>query len=241
MYSLQVMNSVPIENELAEAIFNIDVDGVKRLTESHKYDVALLNNICSEGYNNYCPIQWITQCWEMIMEKPDAWIEDCREIIRQRKMDNQEIKKILFDKFNLCEIPIEIHNNGLWIYDDFTESSFEEYFDCSKEEMLSHGHREIDLDLYWAVIRYDFEEVENYLKLGANSDYLFPEEGERCFELIASRCSFYYLHLFHILSNKPECNNSNLNHCDLAYLIVWALSEKMYNLLSKYSSSQRKT
>ena len=47
MYSLQVMNSVPIENELAEAIFNIDVDGVKRLTESHKYDVALLNNICS--------------------------------------------------------------------------------------------------------------------------------------------------------------------------------------------------
>ena len=238
MDSLLVMDSIEIKNELVKAIFNIDVDGFKRLIESNRVDVASWDNIC-DAEGDYCPIQWIVQCWEMILENPDAWCEDCRETIRQKKMDNQEIKKILFDKFNLCEIPIEINNNELWIYRYDMEDSFEDCFDSPKEEMLLYGYKEIDLDLYWATYKYDFEEVERLLKMGADSNYYISEVEDSCKDLIGYRCADFCMDFSSVLFDDVKWNPFDDNCNNLAYLIAWAVNEKMYNLLLKYSATPK--
>ena len=236
MDSLLVINSIRIKNELAEAIFNIDVDRFKTLIKSQKFDIRLLDNIC-EVKDGYCPIQWIVQCWEIILNTPDSWREDCREIIRQKKKDNQEIKKILYEKFDLNDILIDIRNNELWIYSYDMESSYEECFDCPREELLSHGHKEIDLDLYWAVYRYDFEEVESLLGKGANPNYYIAEATDSCCDFIGYRCADFCVDFSPVLFDDVKCNPFDSNSCNLAYLIAWAVNEKMYNLLAKYSAT----
>ena len=60
------------------AVFNFDVKKFKKLLETEPFDVSLLTNI---GDGIPCPIQWITQFWEIIFEYPENWEEDCREII----------------------------------------------------------------------------------------------------------------------------------------------------------------
>ena len=75
--SEQNYSQIPISMELVDAVFNIDVDRFKTLIESQKFDVRLLDNICG-GEGGYCPIQWIIQCWEIILNTPDTWREDCR-------------------------------------------------------------------------------------------------------------------------------------------------------------------
>lgn len=236
--SEQNYSQIPISMELVDAVFNIDVDRFKTPIESQKFDVRLLDNICG-GEGGYCPIQWIIQCWEIILNTPDTWREDCRETIRQKKKDNQEIKKILFDKFNLDNTAIEINNNELWMYSYDMESSFEECFDYPMEEMLSHGHKEIDLDLYLAVYRYDFEEVERLLKIGANPNCHIAEVADSCCDLIGYRCADFCVEFSNLLFDDAKCNPFDDNYSNLAYLIAWAVNEKMYNLLSRYCNPSK--
>ena len=230
-----INNRTPINNDLANAIFNINVEKVKTLLDSNKYDPTTFDNICTIS-EHYCPIHWITQCWEIILENPDSWREDLQDIVRHKKKDNQEIKDILVNKLNIDYTPIDIHNNELWIYMYDTEEDFEDYFDCTKEEMLSRGHNEMNLDLYYAVNTFNFEETERLLKLGANPNYYIPEEQSWCFDVIAPRCTDYSTDLGDVLFADTEISPLENDYRDLAYLLAWAVNEKMYNLLCKYSN-----
>ena len=221
-----------LDNAFVSAVFNIDVDEVKRLLASSDVDKTLIDNVCSKEFH-FCPINWITQLWEVILASPDSWREDCRERIIKKQKDNLEIKRVLKEKLDIIYTSISLNNNDLWIYRWFADDSFEEFFDCTKEDMINKGHKAIDLDLYYAVNQYNFKEAERLLKLGANPIYKTPEEGSWCLDLVGGRCSLYCMEIGHILLEDQK--QSGRDYRDLAYLLAWGLNEMMYELLSKYN------
>lgn len=221
-----------LDNAFVSAVFNIDVDEVKRLLTSSDVDKTLIDNVCSKEFH-FCPINWITQLWEVILASPDSWREDCRERIIKKQKDNLEIKRVLKEKLDIIYTSISLDNNDLWIYKWFADESFEEFFDCTKEDMINKGHKAIDLDLYYAVNQYNFKESERLLKLGANPIYKIPEEGSWCLDLVGGRCSLYCMEIGHILLEDQK--QSGRDYRDLAYLLAWGLNEMMYELLSKYN------
>ena len=224
-----------IEDSFVSAVFNINVDEVRRLVETAEYDKSLFGNVCSkEGH--FCPINWIPQMWEEVFAAPEYWREDCREKIIKKKEDNDEIKRILIEELGLEFTLIEFENNELWIYDMFLDESFEEFFDETKKEMVDRGHKVIDLELYYNVNKYKFEESEKLLQLGANPNYQIPEEGSWCFDLLSGRSGLYSLEIGNILFDDQIPNG--VDYRALAYLMAWAMSDKMYNLLAKYSAPE---
>lgn len=225
-----------IDDAFVSAVFNIDVEEVERLLKTADYDKSLFDNVCLKE-SHLCPINWITQFWEIILAEPETWRKDCQEKVSKKKRDNQEIKKILTDELGVTFTPIEFKNNDLWIYDYFSDQQFDEIFDFPKEEMLSRGHKAIDIDLYCAITRYDFEETEKLLQSGANPNYNITEESECCFSFIEGRCAFYDLEIGNVLfENRHE---AAVDYRDLANLMAWGINEKMFNLLAKYVKPKR--
>lgn len=230
--SYYVNNREQINDSFVTAIFNIDVDEVKRLLALAEYDKSLFGNVCSKDYHK-CHISWITQLWEVILESPEHWRKDCQERIAQKKKDNLEIKRILQEELRIAFTPIEYKNNDLWIYGWFADESIEEFFDYSKEEMVNRGHKAIDLDLYYAVNQYNFEEAERLLQIGANPKYKISEEGSWCLDLVEGRCSLYCMEIDYILFDEQIKDAANYRN--LAYLMAWGVNKMMENLLFKYS------
>lgn len=95
----------------------------------------------------------------------------------------------------------------------------------------------MDLDLYNAVDRYDFEETEKLLQSGADPNYKIPEEGCWCFDLIEGRCAYYDLEIGHVIFGDSQ--QEAIDYRDLANLMAWGISEKMFNLLGRYSKPMR--
>lgn len=224
---------VPIKDCLTIAIFNLDLDMVKRLLETKAYDKSVFDDVCLiDGH--HCPVNWIPQLWDVIIDNPESWSEGFRAKIGIKKKANHEIKRILVDEMDIDFTPIEFSNNDLWIYQWFAEMSFEEFYDCTKQELVNRGHKEIDIDLYYSVNQYNFEESKRLLQLGANPYYTIPEEGGCCFDLIEERCDFYDHELSHILLQDHSQNS--LDYRDLANLLAWGANKMMFNLLCASAS-----
>ena len=117
-----------IDDAFVSAVFNIDVDKVECLLKTVDYDKSLFDNVCLKK-RHLCPINWITQLWEIILVEPETWRKDCQEKVSKKKRDNQEIKKILTDGLGVTFTPIVFKNNDLWIYDFFSDQQFDEIFD----------------------------------------------------------------------------------------------------------------
>lgn len=225
-----------IRDAFVSAVFNLDVDKVKRMLKTADYDKSRFDNVClEEGY--LCPIDWITQLWEIILAEPASWRKDCQEKVCRKRKENLEIKRMLNDELGVTFTPIEFRNNELWNYDGLSNLTFEECFDHTREEMTGRGHRAMDLDLYNAVDRYDFEETEKLLQSGADPNYKIPEEGSWCFDLIEGRCAYYDLEIGHVIFEGSQ--QETIDYRDLANLMAWGISEKMFNLLGRYSKPTR--
>lgn len=224
----------PISDEFVKAVFNIKPTYFRELLNKRDFDKSLLNNICDEE-NHYFPIQWIPLCWEIILDNPESWKSDIVDLIRQKKQDNQEIKKIFREVLNAEFCPFELCGNEIWIYDWQAEETYEECFGYSKEEMLAMGQSEIDLDLYYAANKFNFEETEALLKKGGNPKCKVPGLGDCAIDMPDSRCADYSLELWHVIE-KGETNPLLCSYRDLSYLLAWAINEKMYKLLSRYTN-----
>lgn len=231
---------VPIKDCLATAIFNLDLDMVNRLLDTKAFDKTAFGNVCLiEGH--YCPINWIPQLWDEIIDDPDTWCEEYREKIVMKLKANQEIKRILTEEMKIEFFPIEIRNNSLWKYQWLAEMSFEEFYSITKEVNEIKVRKDIDKILYYYVNQYNFEESKKLLQLGANPQSEIPEEGSCCLSLVEERCAQCYYELSHIL--LEEQTQDSLDYRKLANLLSWGVNIMMFNLLCEYklvdSSHQR--
>ena len=224
-----------INDKYINAVFNFDVKKFKKLLETEPFDISLLTNI---GDGIPCPIQWITQFWEIIFEHPENWEEDCREIIAENKQRNLEIKQILIERFNVDFKPIDFYNSDLWFDRHGRDDTFEDVLYESRDSMIAKGYRAIDLDLFVAVSKYDFKETERLLELGANPVCIIKSEGDiipyYCMDSIGTECSYLNIELQDIIIDRVQRNPMKGDSVILIYLAGLAANESMYSLLSKY-------
>lgn len=223
-----------INQKFINAVFNLDIETFKTLLNTEPFDESLLKDI-NFSEDILCPIYWMTQCWEIIFEHPDEWSEQKRLIIEENKRRNLEIRRLFEEKFNIDFRPIDFYNSNFQFFRNYRDDNFDDVFDNKKEYMIANGYREIDLDLYVAVNKFDFEEAERLLKLGADPDCEFIEEDESsCLSRIGAERSFLSTQLEDIyIERKQRFLNADYE-MDLVDLVGWAAHESMYSLLSKY-------
>lgn len=228
-------------SKFINAVFNIDIDTFKTLLETESFDLSMLQDI-KYSERVICPIYWITQFWEIILEQPEKWNKGYKEKGLICKQKNLEIKKIFEEKFNVVFKPIDLYNTDFDISWHDKDDSFEEIFDNkNREELIANGHREMDIDLYIATVTFNFEEVERLLILGADPIHEFKEieEDHCCIETIEFKSYYPELELNNIIFENEQIdpiNSSDTYTIDL--LAEYAANEKMLKLLYKYYSKK---
>lgn len=218
------------------AVFNFDAETFKTLLNTEPFDESLLQDIkFSEEVP--CPIYWMTQCWEIIFAHPEECKEKYRQIFEENKQRNLEIKRLFEEKLNVVFKPIDFYNTDFWFYRNERDDTFEDvFYDDTKEKLIAKGYREIDLDLFVAVHKFDFEETERLLKLGANPSCEIDEDS--CYHRIGAECGFLDTELQGIFIKRVQRNPFEDNARDLIDLVGWAAHKSMYSLLLKYDTSE---
>lgn len=228
-----------VDQKFIQAVFNFEVETFKLMLKTETFNEYLLTDIkFSEDIP--CPIYWITQCWEIILEHPEEWLEECRETVSANKCRNLEIKKIFEEHFGVEFKPIDFYNTDFPFYRDEREASFEEVCcdDYSRDDLIAKGYRAVDLDLYVAVNKFDYNEAERLLKLGANPACTLSDEYDNCLERIGNECSFLTVGLQGVVLNKEQRNPLDDDAMDLINLVGLAAHENMYSLLSRYDTRE---
>lgn len=215
-----------------DAVFNFDIETFRTLLNTEPFDKSLLSDI-KFADNATCPIYWITQCWEIIFEHPEDWNENYRGIIAENKKRNLEVKQIFTDMYNVDSKPIDFYNTNFGFFRDERDATCEDVFvGDSKNELIAKGYREIDIDLYIAVNKFDFAEVEKLLNIGANPACRFPDDID-CMGRIGTECSYLEVELQDIIIYNKHYNPIDNGAQALIDLIGLAAHESMYSLLSK--------
>lgn len=218
------------------AVFNFDAETFKTLLNTEPFDETLLQDI-KFSEEVLCPIYWMTQCWEIIFAHPEECKEKYRQIFEENKQRNLEIKRLFEEKLNVVFKPIDFYNTDFWFYRNERDDTFEDvFYDDTKEKLIAKGYREIDLDLFVAVHKFDFEETERLLKLGANPSCEIDEDS--CYHRIGAECGFLDTELQGIFIKRVQRNPFEDNARDLIDLVGWAAHKSMYSLLLKYDTSE---
>lgn len=220
-----------INRQIVNAVYNIDPEEFLKLVGKHGFDPSLLEDIhIANGIP--CPIHWITQCWEHSLDEAANWAEGVQETIAERIEQNMQFKQYFEEQHQVQFKPIDFYHTDFWFHRAEREDEFEDIFTESRDIMLS-DYNAIDLDLYIAVCKFDYEEAEFLLESGANPARMIEEETYSCLELAGTECTYLEIQLNSIIMGVRKANI----YQDSSYLIELiglAANKQMYGLLSRY-------
>ena len=117
----------------------------------------------------------------------------------------------------------------------------EDILDKSREELNDMGFRDLDIDLYCAVDKFDFGETERLLREGANPNVLvddvFDDEVDmNCLNRVGMEIGFLEVTQLEDLILGDEYVSSDY-YLVLGDLISLAAHKKMYSLLLEYKEN----
>ena len=181
------------------------------------------------------PIWRIPQCWEDAIGEVSHWSKPVQYLIADFKARVFQVKEILRNSFNIEFTPIDYQQYT----DDFfaagpDESIEEALFLDSIEDAYKNGARPIDLDLYYAGVRFDFARTEELLKQGANPDIPLDEYDNYLYDRIATEAAFSETELDRIWKYGYRYE---ADYADISRLVGYGAHERMYDLLVKYHKS----
>lgn len=184
------------------------------------------------------PIWRITQCWEAAMgDDPTAFSESCRAEVTDFMARNRQVKEIFQKTLHVEFTPI--------VYQDYWENfycmepyaSVEDIIDYTPKALAKVGTRQIDIDLYCAVEKFEFSRVIELLKAGANpnANMTTDEDDEStALDRIGMECS--YLCTCQLSFAWSPKNHTCVGHHEIGDLVGWAAHETMSRCLEQYST-----
>ena len=221
--------------ELIEAVFNIDDKRFFKLVADGRLNESVMKDI-HFFYSLPLPLYYITICWDYILKDYNEWKEEYREIVYKRKCQNDKIKFFFINQYGLDMKDIPFSNYCDYFFSKPQDATVEDCLWETKDNLISQGFKEIDIELYCSVVKFDYEQVEHLLQCGANPRTWIPSEGEdQCMDRIGTECSFLDLELDHVIMGRSYVTDF---YVDMQYLIGLAAHEKMYDLLLKYDKKQ---
>lgn len=156
----------PNQCELLYAVVLNNVEETKELLAKIE-DKSLLEDIglLSEPF----PMHYISLCNEAIWRNVDEW-KNKEEAARFRDKSRAMVEfwKEYYRVEDFAQINYRIYNEDFYCaWDNETD---EDILWAPKEDYINAGCRMLDIDLYCAVCRFDFNEVKSLLDMGADPD-----------------------------------------------------------------------
>lgn len=234
------------KERLIKAVFHNQYEIVRELISSKEFDRAIIDDTGIFDYAPF-PLYYITLCYKRFMW--NNFIDEVMPMI----LEHRKNIDILLDLWK--------NDFGIDVNQTINYKKYERDFFCSNdsetkedvfwnpvEKFIEAGFREIDLDLYEAVEKFHFDEVEKLLKQGANPDVdLLPiddldsDDPFNCLDRIGVECSYLctceVLFLLKIV-NKQWYQEWPISSEDIGNLVGLAAHKDMYNLLIQYASEK---
>ena len=222
-------------NEIVEAVFNIDVDRFFKLVADGRLNESVLKDI-KLFYSPPLPLYYITICWDYILKDYNEWKEEYRGVVYKRKCQNDKIKNFFINQYGLDMSDVPFSDYCDYFFSQPKDATVEDCLDESKENLMNQGFKEIDIDLYCSVVKFDYEQVEHLLQYGANPRTWIPCKGEdQCMDRIGAECSWLDMELNYVILEESYVTDLNVY---IQYLLGLAAHEKMYDLLLKYEKKE---
>ena len=163
-------NFLKYRNDFLNAVFFTDTDEFFKLVEEgafsplFTYDMKILPDIT-------VPIHYITICWDIILSKHNEFKEGYKQKVYKKKCKNDRIKEFFIKEqhLDMKQIPFLRYSNYFFCSD--VDETAEDCLCCNFEDLQKDHYRQIDIDLYCSVCKFDFENVELLLKQGSQSKY----------------------------------------------------------------------
>ena len=162
-----------VDNKSIIAVFQAEPDEFEELLKEGLFKVDFLEDI--GGFSKPFPIWRISQCWEVLADTSD-FVEKVRPDVENFKKRNDRIIEIFKKELEVDFTPIDYQS----YYDDFycadlNDTPEDILFVDSIRELLDHGFRQIDIDLYCNVAKFRFNETRSLLEQGANPTVWLPD------------------------------------------------------------------
>ena len=214
--------------KLLSAVYFNDAATAIQLMETNDYPNECLDNILSMDI----PIYYITQCYARLLSD-DTWNEKGMPIILSMRKGCSELMSYWNTKFNYpVEQELDYTSYTDLFFAAFPDDTDDDLLSFTVQELLNMDYRQVDIDLYCATVRFQYEEVERLLKLGANPEINLCDS--QALNRICIECAFLGTEI------TPECERFYANRSlvpiqphHICNLIGWAAHEKMYDLLTK--------
>ncbi len=215
-------------------IFN-EYEIVKSLLENENYDKTVFTDIGSDCYFDIpIPVYYISKCWEICLNHDFS--ESFNPIFQKNYENAKKILALFKEKLGVqeVEIPFSKISSACWALEDDSE---EDILEGKKADFISKGIREIDLDLYTAVQKMDFQKAEELLKNGANPHYKhYGEDDGDLLDLCGAECSYQATCQAGEIIRSPGWFKNAIDEEEIGNIFRWAANEKMYEILNKYSA-----
>lgn len=219
------------------AVLQVDADMFFRLIE----DGHLVSHLMTDTKifsDLKFPLHHITMLWDHLLSKYDNYMEEHKETVYRKKLQNDRIKEYFIKTygFDMKNVPFANYSDcySCW----YPEATVEDIIGVSENELIEKGFSKKDIDLYCSVYKMDFETTKHLLEKGANPETSFANDDEvdNCWEHVCIERDF----LSNEFDNKIIENEATPFEIeDIENLIGYSAYESMYSLLKSYSKKNR--
>ena len=213
-------------------IFN-EYDAVKNILDSGNYNEDVFLDISMKNYFGLpIPVQYISRCWEICLNPEQQFREPFNQTVIKHYENAKKILDLLKEQkgVEVGEIPFSKIYGATWAWEDDTD---EEVLDGKKSDFIAHGIREINLDLFIAVQKMEFDKAKSLLEKGANPMYEHPGYDD-LLAICGCECTYQVTCQAGELIKSPGWVRNSINKDEIANIFRWAANEKMYELLESY-------
>lgn len=229
-----------VSNQLLEACLFSDLDGIKEGLKEIS-DRSALDDV--NLYSIPTPLYHLTLLNQMIFDT-EYWtdlVDDKQEVVVWMEERTRSVIDFWKEYYGVEELPQPKYED--YTIDDFfcawLEDDDEDILDAPKDVLIQRGCREIDLDLYLATDRFQFNKAEALLRQGANPLALLircedSECGAQAYDRIDTEISFLALELFPVYREVLVGKSPEINGNEYRDLLGLAEHVKMEKLFEKY-------
>ena len=227
-------------DHLIKASLFSDVEGIK-MALNMLPDKSVLENV--DLYSAPTPLYHLSLLNQMVFDT-EYWTDlddDKQKVVawmEERTKRVIDFWKEYYGVENLPQVQYEKYT-GVDFFRAWLEDNDEDILDAPKEYFIQHGCREIDVDLYLATERFQFDEVESLLKQGANpcAELNYSENseyGDWAYHRIGAEVVFLALELLPHYEEAFEGRKTTLHGHEYKDLLGLAKHVKMEKLYDKY-------
>lgn len=220
------------------AAFYADPDLLRQLIDEGNFPKSLVDDIGL--LSTPFPIWRIPQCWEIAMgTDPSIYRDEIQGEVSDFMERNAKVKAIFAETFSIDYTPIDYQKYCDYFFSEAPDESDENILvDDNLAEIYKYGSRDLDIQLYCAVVRFDFPKVKELLEKGADpympassdvSDSSFMRIDVECSFLCTCQLSWAW---------KPT-RRYPVDEQNIGDIIGWAAHETMFDWIMRYSTVEK--